>query len=421
MPRPRPSPPWGWASGGLRGARRHDRHQHRADRHQRDVGVSPGTAVTGLPARPRERRVHPPGRRRGACRPGRAGDGVRQRRRPGDQRRPIRDLAGQTLVGGVYTGGALALNGTVTLDGENVPDTVWIFQAASTLITGSDSSVALVNGANPCNVFWQVGSSATLGTDHELRRHGHGADLDHRRDRRHRRGSAPRPQRRRDARQQRDQPPDCPRRRPRPAVPARTRLAHRRVRRRSPRPTTATPTDDPRRPTDTTVGRGDTTSPTADRRPPPRRRRRPPRPRRHHDDHRRCTTTSTTARSTTRPRRPTPRHSGPGGRHDHQHASRRGRNDRSDHARSTVPAVRADGTPTPPPTPALRGPAAPGTPSHPREPSCPAPAATLSHRCTGRRPPPAGRGPRAAVSPRRRAPTHPCNRSSTEQPTRGPR
>ncbi len=41
---------------------------------------------------------------------------------------------------------------------------VFIFQIGSTLTTGSGSHVVLTNGAEPCNVFWQVGSSATLGT-----------------------------------------------------------------------------------------------------------------------------------------------------------------------------------------------------------------------------------------------------------------
>lgn len=74
------------------------------------------------------------------------------------------DLGGQTLVSGVYTGATLGLTGTVTLDGQGDPNAVFIFQTASTLITASGSVVALTNGANPCNVFWQVGSSATLGT-----------------------------------------------------------------------------------------------------------------------------------------------------------------------------------------------------------------------------------------------------------------
>lgn len=72
------------------------------------------------------------------------------------------DLVGLTLVPGVYEGGALELSGTLTLEG-GVND-VFIFKAASTLITGSASSVQLTGGVRACNVFWQVGSSATLGT-----------------------------------------------------------------------------------------------------------------------------------------------------------------------------------------------------------------------------------------------------------------
>ena len=71
-------------------------------------------------------------------------------------------LSGKTLVGGIYKGGALALTGTLTLDGQNDPSSVWVFQAASDLVTASGSSVKLINGANSCNVFWQVTSSATL-------------------------------------------------------------------------------------------------------------------------------------------------------------------------------------------------------------------------------------------------------------------
>jgi Ice-binding-like len=75
------------------------------------------------------------------------------------------DLGGQTLAPGVYKGtSTMSLTGTVTLNGENNPNSVFIFQAGSTLTTASSSVVALVNGATWCNVFWQVGSSATLGT-----------------------------------------------------------------------------------------------------------------------------------------------------------------------------------------------------------------------------------------------------------------
>jgi Ice-binding-like len=74
--------------------------------------------------------------------------------------------AGQTLAPGVYTASSsLQINGALTLDAQGDPNAVFIFQAASTLITASASSVVLTNGAQACNVFWQVGSSATLGTD----------------------------------------------------------------------------------------------------------------------------------------------------------------------------------------------------------------------------------------------------------------
>jgi hypothetical protein len=77
------------------------------------------------------------------------------------------DLTGLTLVGGVYAGPSqspLSLAGNLTLDGAGDPNSVFIFQTDSTLITGSGSTVTLINGAQQCNVFWQVGSSATLGT-----------------------------------------------------------------------------------------------------------------------------------------------------------------------------------------------------------------------------------------------------------------
>ncbi len=64
---------------------------------------------------------------------------------------------------GVYAGDALAINGALTLNGD--ASSVFIFQAASTLITGSASSVTFIGGANQCNVFWKVGSSATLGSN----------------------------------------------------------------------------------------------------------------------------------------------------------------------------------------------------------------------------------------------------------------
>jgi hypothetical protein len=75
------------------------------------------------------------------------------------------DLSGLTLKAGVYHFSSSALlNGTLTLDAEGKTSALWIFQIGSTLTTGSGSRVALINGAGGCQVYWQVGSSATLGT-----------------------------------------------------------------------------------------------------------------------------------------------------------------------------------------------------------------------------------------------------------------
>jgi type VI secretion system secreted protein VgrG len=75
------------------------------------------------------------------------------------------DLGGRTLVAGVYKFDSSAqLTGGLTLNAQNDPTALFIFQIGSTLTTASLSSVTFVNGANADNVYWQVGSSATLGT-----------------------------------------------------------------------------------------------------------------------------------------------------------------------------------------------------------------------------------------------------------------
>ncbi|MBA3256115.1 MAG: DUF3494 domain-containing protein [Pyrinomonadaceae bacterium] len=75
------------------------------------------------------------------------------------------DLGGLVLGPGVYCFSSSAfLTGTLTLDGQGNPNAVFVFQIGSTLVTASASQVVLINGANACNVFFQVGSSATLGT-----------------------------------------------------------------------------------------------------------------------------------------------------------------------------------------------------------------------------------------------------------------
>jgi hypothetical protein len=74
------------------------------------------------------------------------------------------DLGGQTLDPGVYFAASSAgLTGPLTLDAHGDPDAVFIFQITSALTTATASSVVPINGATSCNIFWQIGSSATLG------------------------------------------------------------------------------------------------------------------------------------------------------------------------------------------------------------------------------------------------------------------
>ena len=75
------------------------------------------------------------------------------------------DLGGMTLLPGVYRFSSSAqLTGALTLNYLGNPDALFVFQIGSTLTTASNSSVVTINGGDGCNVFWQVGSSATLGT-----------------------------------------------------------------------------------------------------------------------------------------------------------------------------------------------------------------------------------------------------------------
>ncbi|WP_017584782.1 ice-binding family protein, partial [Nocardiopsis ganjiahuensis] len=130
-----------------------------------DLGLHPGTAVTGFPPGAVNGSVH-------------IADAVALQAQSDlttayndAAGRPATasvsgDLVGQTFTPGVYNASSsLGLTGTVTLDAEGDPDAAFIFQIGSTLITGSASEVDLINGAQACNVFWQVGSSATLGTN----------------------------------------------------------------------------------------------------------------------------------------------------------------------------------------------------------------------------------------------------------------
>jgi cell division septation protein DedD len=132
-----------------------------------DLGVSPGTAVTGFPpGTVSNGTIHSAdGVAAGAQSDLTTGYNDAAGRSP-TANVPAFIGAGQTLTPGVYkASSSLDVGGSLTLDAGGDPNAVFIFQAPSTLVTDSASSVILTNGAQACNVFWQVGSSATLGTD----------------------------------------------------------------------------------------------------------------------------------------------------------------------------------------------------------------------------------------------------------------
>jgi len=129
-----------------------------------DVGVSPGSAVTGFSSVTLSNGTVDAGDTAAAQAQSDLTTAYNDAAASGPATSAPADLTGLTLSPGVYAGGAIGLSGTVTLDGQGNPDAVFIFKAASTLITGSSSKVVLTNGAQACNVFWQVTSSATLGS-----------------------------------------------------------------------------------------------------------------------------------------------------------------------------------------------------------------------------------------------------------------
>jgi Ice-binding-like/PEP-CTERM motif len=134
-----------------------------------DLGVSPGTAVTGFPPGTVIGTIH-------------AADAVAAQAQaslttayneaasltPTQSLTGI-NLGGLTLTPGVYFFASSAqLTGTLTLDALGDPNAQFVFQIGSTLTTASNSSVVYINGGQGGNTFWQVGSSATLGTTTEF-------------------------------------------------------------------------------------------------------------------------------------------------------------------------------------------------------------------------------------------------------------
>ncbi len=132
-----------------------------------DLGVSPGTAVTGFPPGVVNGTIH-------------AGDADAAQAKldlttayndaAGRTTAPITvsgNLGGQTLAPGLYksTSSLEISSGDLTLDAQGDENAVWIFQMASTLTTTTGRQVTLSGGAQARNIYWQVGSSATLGTN----------------------------------------------------------------------------------------------------------------------------------------------------------------------------------------------------------------------------------------------------------------
>jgi hypothetical protein len=129
-----------------------------------DLGVSPGTAVTGFPPGVVIGTIHAADATAAAAQVAlTAAFNDAFTRAPAT---PIpADIGGLTLTPGVYRAAtSLGITGTVTLDGQGDPNAVFIIQVPTALTTASASVVNLINGTSPCNVFFAVGSSATLGT-----------------------------------------------------------------------------------------------------------------------------------------------------------------------------------------------------------------------------------------------------------------
>jgi hypothetical protein len=130
-----------------------------------DLGVAPGSEVTGFPPGTVSGIIHNADATAVQAKSDLVtayNDAVGQ---SCDHNLSGQDLGGMTLTSGTYCFDSSAgLTGTLTLNAEGNPDAVFIFRIGSTLTTAADSEVSMINNGQACHVFWQIGSSATLGT-----------------------------------------------------------------------------------------------------------------------------------------------------------------------------------------------------------------------------------------------------------------
>ncbi len=133
-----------------------------------DVGVSPGTSIATLPLGQPVGTVY-------------AGGAIAAQAQtdltatynalagmpclPANNRAGI-DLGGKTLAAGVYCFPATSagITGALVLDAKLDPNATWVIQIGTSLTTATNASVTVINGGSACNVYWQIGASATLGT-----------------------------------------------------------------------------------------------------------------------------------------------------------------------------------------------------------------------------------------------------------------
>ena len=136
-----------------------------------DLGVSPGTAVTGFPPATFSGAMHAGNPTSAAAI---ADLTIAYNDAAGRNVAPTTlagNLGGLTLAPGLYksTSSLAISSGDLTLDALGNANAVFIFQIASTLTTTSGRAVILTGGAKASNIFWQVGSSATLGTTSDFK------------------------------------------------------------------------------------------------------------------------------------------------------------------------------------------------------------------------------------------------------------